>query len=304
MSSPMTTGSLAKLLYPGVNKFFLNKYNEHQTQYTALFDTQSSKRNFEEDQAIVGLGLMNTKAELGSVQYDSMRQGWIQRYTHVTYALGFMVSRELVEDNLYSEISLKKASMLAFSARQTKEIIAANVYNRAQTSGYNGGDGVPLLSASHPNVSGSTYSNKLTVAANLSEAALEQACIDIRKYTDDRGLRIAINPKQLIIPVDLEFEAYRILKSVGRVGTANNDPNALKDMGKFPGGVTVNNYLTSTTAWFIRTDCPEGMKHFERRGLEFTTDNDFDTENAKFKATERYSFGWTDPKALYGSEGV
>lgn len=304
MSVPMTTGSLAKLLYPGVNKFFLNKYAEHKEQWNELFDTFDSKRNFEEDVAIVGFGLMNTKPELASIQYDAMRQGHTVRYTHIVYALGFQISRELVEDNLYSEVSLKKASMLAFSARQTKEIVAANVYNRAETSGYNGGDGVTLLSTAHPNVSGSTYSNRLTVAANLSEAALEQAAIDIRKYTDDRGNRIAIMPQKLILPVDLEFEAARILKSIGRVGTANNDLNALKSLGTFPGGYTCNNYFTSTTAWFIRTNCPEGMKHFKRRGVEFTTDNDFDTENAKFKATERYSFGWTDPKAVYGSAGV
>ncbi len=304
MSTPMNTGTLARLLYPGVNKFFLNKYAEHDQQWDKLFETYDSKRNFEEDVGIVGFGLMNSKPEMASVQYDAMKQGHTVRYTHVTYALGFIISRELVEDNLYSEISLKKASMLAFSARQTKEIIAANVYNRAETSGYVGGDAKTLLATDHPNVSGGTYSNRLTVAANLSEAALEQACIDIRKYTDDRGNRISIMPKSLIIPVDLEFEADRILKTAGRVGTNNNDLNALKAAGKFPGGVHINNYLTSTTAWFIRTNCPEGMKHFKRRGMEFTTDNDFDTENAKFKATERYVFGWTDPKAVYGSAGV
>lgn len=304
MSMPMTTGSLARLIYPGVNKFFLNKYNEHKEQYTALFDEFASKRNYEEDVGMVGFGLMSEKPELASITYDTMRQGWTKRYTHTVYALGFMISRELIEDNLYSEIALKKASMLAFSARQTKEIIAANVYNRAFTSGYTGGDGIILGSASHPNVSGGTYSNILATAANFSEAALEQACIDIRKYTDDRGNRINMKPLSLHLPVDLEFEAHRVLSSSLRVGTANNDPNALKDLGKFPGGVHFNNYFTSTTAWHIRTDCPEGMKHFKRRAMEFNTDNDFDTENAKFKCTERYSFGWTDPKGYYGTPGV
>jgi phage major head subunit gpT-like protein len=219
------------------------------------------------------------------------------------YGLGFIITREMVEDDLYGQISKKKASALARSARHTKEIILANIYNRAFNSSYTGGDGKELLATDHPNITGGTYSNELTTAANLSEAALEQACIDIRKYTDDRGLRIAVMPKKLILPVDLEFEAHRILRSDGRVGTALNDPNALKDMGKF-GSVVLNNYLTSTTAWFIRTDVEDGMKYFQRRGMEFTTDNDWSTENAMFKVTERYSGGWSDPKGLFGSPGV
>lgn len=304
MSQPMTTGSLARLLYPGVNKFFLNKYNEHAPQWNALFDEFTSKRNWEEDAGIVGFGQMVRKDELAPVTYDSMRIGWLARYLMTTYALGFMVSRELVEDNLYSEISLKKATALAMSARVTKETIAANVYNRAFTAGFTGADGIILLANNHPNVTGSTYSNILATAANLSEAALEQACIDIRKYTDDRGNRMNFKTQSLHIPVDLEFEVERILKTPNRVGTPNNDINVLKSAGKFPDGVHANTYFTSSTAWFIRTDCPEGMKHFKRRGLEFTTDNDFDTENAKFKCTERYSFGWTDPKAAYGTPGV
>jgi hypothetical protein len=304
MSMPMTTGSLARLIYPGANKFFLNKYNEHKEQYSKLFDSFDSKKNYEEDVGMIGFGLMVEKPELAPIQYDTMRQGWTKRYTHTVYALGFMISRELVDDNLYSEISLKKASMLAFSARQTKEIIGANVYNRAFTSGYVGGDGKVLGASDHPNVSGSTYSNILSTAANFSEAALEQACIDIRKYTDDRGNRVNFTPKSLHLPVDLEFEAERVLKSPARVGTTDNDLNALKALGKFPGGVNFNNYFTSTTAWFIRTDCPEGMKYFSRRAMEFNTDNDFDTENAKFKCTERYSMGWTDPKGFYGTPGA
>lgn len=304
MSMPMTTGSLAKLIYPGVNKFFLNKYDEHKVEFTDLFDKYTSKRNFEEDVAIVGFSLMPAKSELAPVSMDTMRQGYTVRYIMVVYGLGFMISRELVEDNLYSEVSLKKATALAFSARQTKEVIAANVYNRAFNSSYTGGDGSALAVNNHANVSGGTYSNILTTAANMSEAALEQASVDIMKYTDDRGLRIAVIPETLIIPPDIMFEAERILHSPARVGTPNNDLNALNAMGKFPGGVKVNHYLTSATAWFIRTNCPEGMKYFERRGLEFTTDNDWDTENAKFKATERYAFGWTDAKAIYATPGV
>lgn len=304
MSMPITTGSLAKLLYPGVNAFFMNKYNEYGEKYTKLFDEFSSKRNFEEDVAISNFGLMVQKSELAPVTFDTMRQGYTTRYTHVTYALGFMVSREMVDDNMYSEISLKKANMLARSARQTKEIVAANVYNRAFNTAYVGGDGLCLLNSAHLNVAGGTYSNILATAANLSEAAVEQALIDLRKYTDDRGNRIDCQPKGLILPVDLEFEAERIFKTPGRIGTPNNDINAVKSIGRFPDGIVLNPFLTSSTAWFIRTDVAEGMKHFKRRAMEFTTDNDWDTENAKFKCTERYSFGWTDPKALYGTPGV
>lgn len=304
MSMPMTTGSFAKLLYPGVNSFFMTKYEGYAEKWNQLFDVFDSKRNFEEDVAISNFGLMVQKSELAPVTFDTMRLGYTSRYTHVTYALGFMVSRELVDDNLYSEISFKKANALAFSARQTKEIIAANVYNRAFNSSFTGGDGSALLVNNHANVVGGTYSNILTTAANLSEAAIEQALIDIRKYLDDRGNRIDVMPEALILPVDLEFEAERIFKSTGRVGTPNNDTNAIKSVGRFPKGIILNPFLTSSTAWFIRTNVQEGMKHFKRRAMEFTTDNDWDTENAKFKCTERYSFGWTDPKGLYGTPGV
>jgi hypothetical protein len=209
----------------------------------------------------------------------------------------------MMEDDQYDVVGQRKAQGLAFSMRQTKEIIAANVYNRATTSGYNGGDGVVLLSASHPNIKGGVQSNTLATAADLSEASLEQACIDIAGFTNDAGLLIAVRPKTLVIPRQLMFEAKRILNSDGRVGTDNNDLNALKTMGVVPEIVT-NHYLTDTDAWFIRTDAPHGMKYFERRGDSFDMDNDWDTENAKFKATSRYSFGWTDWRGIYGSVGA
>jgi len=303
MSMPMTTGSLAKLLYPGVNKFFQTKYNDYETQWTDLFDSYKTNRNFVEDVGMTGLGLMSEKSELAPISYDTMGQSFTKRYTMTVYALGFMISKELVEDDLYGEVAEKKASALARSARHTQEIVAANVYNRAFTSGYTGGDGIILGSASHPNKSGGTYSNILSTAANLSEAAIEQATIDIKKWTDDRGLRINVKPQSLIIPVDLEFEADRLFNSRLRVGTSDNDKNS-KVFGMFPKGVKVNNFLTSTTAWFIRTDCPDGMKFFERRAMSFDTDSDFDTETAKFKCTHRYAYGWTDPKAFYGTPGV
>ena len=209
----------------------------------------------------------------------------------------------MYEDDQYGKVGAQKAKALARSMRHTKEIVGANIYNRAQTAGYTGGDGVTLLNASHPNVAGGTFSNVIATAADLSEAALEQAVIDIAGFRDDRGLLIAAKPTQLVIPYQLQFEAARILTSDGRVGTDLNDPNVLKDMGLFS-NVTINHYLTDADAWFIRTNVKDGIKYFERRGDAFEMDNDFDTENAKFKATARYSFGWSDPRSIYGSAGA
>ena len=205
--------------------------------------------------------------------------------------------------DLYGKVGAQKAKALARSMRQTKEIVGANIYNRAFDSGYTGGDGVSLINASHPNVAGGTFSNQIGTAADLSEAALEQAVIDIAGFRDDRGLLIAAKPQQLVIPYQLQFEAARILSSDGRVGTDLNDPNVLKDKGMFT-NVTINHYLTDADAWFIRTNVKDGLKYFERRGDQFEMDNDFDTENAKFKATARYSFGWSDPRSIYASQGA
>ena len=299
----ITTGSFSKALWPGVNKWYGDAYSEFPVEYTSLFDTFTSRKAFEEDVGMSGLGLAQLKPETGSVSYDSMQQGYISRYTHATYALGFLVSREAFEDDQYDVVAEKRAKALAFSMRQTKEIIGANVYNRAFTSGYNGGDGVVLCSASHPNVAGGVQSNTAT-AATLSEASLEAAVVQMGKWTNDRGLKIQVMPQRLIIPVDLEFEANRILGSEYRVGTANNDINAIKTLQKFPGGVTVNHYLTSTTNYFIKTSVGDGMKYFERSADTFSEDNDFDTTNAKFKAYGRYSFGWTDWRGLWGNAGA
>jgi len=297
----ITSGSFAKALWPGVNAWYGKSYNDYATEWDKLFDKNTSSKAYEEDVGLSSLGLAAVKAEGAPITYDSERQGFTTRYNHVVYALGFIITREAFEDDQYDVVGKKKANALARSMRQTKEIVAANVYNRATTSGYTGGDGIVLLSASHVNVAGGTYSN--IQSADLSEAALEQAFIDIEGFTDDRGLIIAAKPKSLIIPRQLRFEANRILKSDGRVGTDNNDTNALKDSGLFT-NIVVNHYLTDADAWFIRTDVPDGMKYFERRGDAFEMDNDFDTENAKFKATGRYSFGWSDPRGCYGSMGV
>ena len=301
--SAITTGSFAKALWPGVNVWYGKEYNEYPVEWDKLFDKFTSNRAFEEDVGVSSFGLAAVKPEGSPISYDSERQGFITRYNHVVYALGFIITREMMEDDLYDVVGQRKAQGLAFSMRQTKEIIAANVYNRAFNSSYTGGDGVSLINASHPAVAGGTWSNQIGTAADLSEAALEQACIDIAGFTNDRGLLIGVRPESLIISRYMPFEARRILGSDGRVGTDNNDLNAIKDMGMIPKTI-VNHYLTDTDAWFIRTNVKNGMKYFERRADAFDMDNDWDTENAKFKATARYSFGWTDARALYGSQGA
>ena len=304
MSSPINSSNFGKALYPGVNKWYGDAYTEHMEEWSMLVDVEDSKRAYEEEVGKSGFGLASVKREGASIQYDTESQAFLTRYTHVVFGKGFIVTREMFEDDLYDVVGKRRARALAFAMRQTKENIVANVYNRAATSGYTGGDGVTLINDSHPNHAGGIWSNTLATAADLSEASLEQACIDIMDYTDDRGLRIAVMPECLIIPPELVFEAERILHSGGRVGTSDNDLNALRAMGKFPGGIKVNHYLTDADAWFIRTNIQEGMKLFQRRAIEFREDNDFDTENAKFKSTERYSVGWTDPRGLYGSFGA
>ena len=299
----INTGSFAKALWPGVNSWYGQAYDEHGVEYTDLFNTESSRKAYEEDMGTSMFGLAAVKPEGGQITYDTAQQGFLTRYTHVTYGLGFIITREMVDDDLYDIIGKKRAQGLAFSMRQTKEIIAANVYNNAFDSTYSGGDGKELLATDHPTIMGAAFANENT-AATLSEASLEDLSIDIMQAKNDRGLNISLIPDCLIINPELVYEADRILNSPLRVGTANNDLNALRNMGKFPGGVKVNHYLTDTNAYFIRTNCPDGMKHFERRSDDFTMDNDFDTDNAKYKATGRYSFGWTDPRGLYGNAGA
>lgn len=299
----MNTGSFAAALYPGINKWYGKAYDEFPVEWTKLFDQFSTNRNYVEDVGISSFGLASIKNQGASIEYDTELQGFVTRYTMFTVGKGFIITREMYEDDLYKTVGERRARGLAFAMRQTKEVHAANVYNRAFNSAYVGGDGLELVSAAHVNVAGGTWSNESSTNAAMSEAALEQAVIDMAGWRDDRGLRIAVRPKCLVIPVNLSFEVERILKTSQRVGTANNDVNALLTMGSIP-EVVVNHYLTSTTAWFIRTDSPDGMKYFNRRAEEFNTENDFDTENAKFKATARYVFGWTDPRGVYGSAGA
>lgn len=308
--SVITTSSFAKALWPGVNKWYGDAYNEFSPQWDKLFEKHTSRRAWEEDVGVSMFGLPSVKAEGAGIAYDSSRQGFTSRYNHVVYALGFIVTREAVDDDLYDVVGKQKAKSLAFSMRQNKEIIAANIYNRAFNSSYTGGDGATLIasaggggSSSHPNVAGGTWTNGVATASDLSEAALEQAVIDIRGFTNDRGLKVQAKPTKLIIPKELMFEATRILKTDGQVYSADNTLNAIKTMGVIP-EIVVNDYLTDTDAWFIKTNVQDGLKYFERDADSFGMDEDFDTENAKYKARSRFSFGWTDPRAIYGSPGA
>ena len=301
--SVITSSSFAKLLWPGLNSIYGKSYNDYPVEWDKLFEKNSSDRAYEEDLGLSSFGLAAVKNEGAPIQYDSERQGFTSRYNHVVYALGFIITREIYEDDQYGKVGAQKAKALARSMRQTKEIVGSNIYNRAFDSNYVGGDGVELISASHANVAGGTFSNKIATAADLSEAALEQAVIDIAGFRDDRGLLIAARPEKLVIPYQQQFEVKRILGSDGRVGTDLNDPNVLKNEGIFSNVIT-NHYLADPDAWYILTNVKDGLKYFERRGDAFEMDNDFDTENAKFKATARYSFGWSDPRSIYGSAGA
>ena len=307
---PINRGTFGKALWPGINKWYGEAYAEYPEEYKDLFATDSDDRAFVEDVGTTGLGLASAISEGAPVTYDTMNQGFVTRYTHVKYGSGFIITSEMIDDDQYMIVAKKRAKALAFSMRQTKETVGANVYNRAFNTSYTGGDGSTLIasagggSATHPNVSGGTWTNGPTAAVDLSEAAIEQACIDIGKYTNDRGLKIAVIAQKLIIPIDLTFEASRILDTPLQAFSSENTINALKKMGKLPGGVVVNHYLTDTDAWFIMTNAQDGMKYFERKADNFGEDNDFDTDNLKYKAIGRYSFGWTDPRGLWGSAGV
>jgi hypothetical protein len=301
--SLINTGSFAKALWPGVNRWYGKAYGDYKTEYDAIFENRTSSKAFEEDVGISSFGLAVQKPEGMPISYDSERQGFITRYQHTVFALGFIITREMMEDDQYDIVGQRKAQGLARSIRQTKEINGANIYNRAFNGAFVGGDGVSMINAAHPNIKGGTWSNIIATAADLSEAALEQAHIDIAAFTDDAGLLIAARPKTLIIPRQMIFEAKRILDTDGRPGTNANDINALKEMGVVQNTV-VNHYLTDPDAWFLLTDVPNGPSYFERRSDEFGMDNDFDTENAKYKATSRYSFGWSDARGVYGSAGA
>lgn len=300
----ITSSSFARLLYPGLNTIYNTKYNEYAPEWPQIFDSQKSSRAFEEELGITGFGMPQVKPEGKSISYDEMSQGWLVRYTHAVFALGFIVTKEVFRDNLYPQVSLRQATSLAFSMRQGKETVAANVLNRAFNASYTGEDGATLCSTSHLTKTGLTWANRPSTDADLSEAALEQALIDVAAFINERGMKIRILAQKLIIPSALEFEAVRILKNTqSRPGTADRDINAIATIGAFKQGYTVNHFLTDPDAWFIKTDCPDGMKCFQREPMTFDVDDDFPTSNALFKAEERYSMGVTDKRSIYGSSG-
>ena len=303
MAGIITTASHPKALWPGIKAWWGQVYDEHKEEYSQLFDSDTSSMNYEEDVQLTGFGLAPVKSEGSGVAYDSELQGFTTRYTHVAYALGYIVTKEELDDNLYEQVSRRRAAALAMSFRQTKENVGANIYNRAFNATYLGGDGVSLANTAHPNTSGGTFANKPSVDADLSEASLEDALTAIMGFQNDRGLLINVMPRSLIVARQNFWNANRILKSAYTPTTANNAVNVLVATNALPEGIVMNHYLSSPNAWFVRTNIQNGLKYYSRVGIQFDQDNDFDTMNAKAKGYERYSFGWTDPRAIYGVNG-
>ena len=303
MAGVISTGNHPKALWPGLKAIWGREYNEHEQEWAKIFDIEDSDKKYEEEVEVTGFGLAPVKSEGKGVSYDSETQGTVTRYTNVAYALGYIVTREELDDNLYEVVSKRRAQALGFSMRQTKENVHANILNRAFNSSYTGGDGKELLATDHPTKDG-TQSNELSTAADLSEASIEDLIIQIMQAKNSRGLKISLMPRCLIVPPQLWFEANRIVKSTLQNDTANNAINVINANNSFPEGVIVNHYLTDADAWFVKTDAPRGLMHFRRIAAEMTQDNDFDTENAKSKAYERYVAGWTDFRGLYGSAGA
>jgi len=295
----INTGAISKALMPGVREWFGNMYNRYPDQYVKIFDTKKSMKNFEEEVNLHGFGMGAVIPEGMGVTYDTMSQGPVKRYVHVEYGRGFIVTRVAIEDNQYPEVARSMSEMLGQGMKQLKETIGANILNRANNSSYVGFDGVELSSAAHLLTKGGTFSNELAVASNLSEASLEQALIDIGGFVDDASLKLQAQGQLLIIPRQLEFEAQRILKSQLKNDTAENAINVLNSGRYLPQGFTVNHFLSSSSKWFVKTNVPKGLTHYERRALEIKNDTDFDSENMKFKMTERYAFGWTDPRGIF-----
>ena len=300
----ISRAQLLKELLPGLNALFGLEYAKYGEQHTEIFESETSERSFEEETKLSGFGTAPVKEEGSSITYDNAQEAWTSRYTHETIALGFSITEEAVEDNLYDSLSSRYTKALARAMAYTKQTKAAAVLNNGFNSSYTGGDGVELFSTAHPLVSGGTNSNEPAVAADLNETSLEAAVIQIAAWTDERGLLIAAKPKKLIIPPALQFVATRLLETEGRVGTADNDLNAIMNNGVVPEGYTVNNFLTDDDAWFLTTDVPNGLKHFTRAAMATGMDGDFDTGNVRYKARERYSFGWSDPLGIFGSPGA
>ena len=304
MAGVINTGTHPKLLWPGVHATWGQVYSEHPVEYTDLYNVEDSTKAYEQDVQITGFGLAPVKGQGAPIQYDSESQGAVTTYQHIAYALGYIVTHEELKDNLYEEVATRRAKSNAFSMTQTIENVGAFLYNNAfSTTYFTTADGAALVSTAHVNVTGGTYSNALSPAADLSEAALEDMCIQIMGTQNDRGLLINIMPTSLHVPRQEYFNAHRILKSVLQSNTANNNVNVLKATNAFPGGIKLNHYFTAPHAWFVRTNCPQGMTLFWRERPSFDQDNDFDTKNAKAASYMRLSVGCTDPRGIFGSNG-
>jgi hypothetical protein len=300
----ISRSQLVKELEPGLNALFGLEYNRYDNEHAEIFITETSDRAFEEEVMLSGFAAAAAKSEGAPVVFDDATEAYTSRYTHQTFALAFAITEEAIEDNLYDRLAARYTRALARSMSQTKQQIAADVLNNAFNSGVTGGDGVELCSRLHPLANGGTFSNELATPADLSETSLEQSLIDIAAFVDERGLKIALQGTKLIIPKELQFTAERILKSPLRVATADNDINAIKNMGMIPQGYRVNHFLTDTDAFFIMTDAPNGLKHFVRSPIKTAIEGDFDTGNVRFKARERYSFGFSDARGIFGSPGA
>ena len=299
----ISRAQLLKELLPGLNALYGLEYDKYENEHTEIYETETSDRSFEEEVKLSGFGAAPVKAEGASISYDNAQEHYTARYNHETVAMGFSITEEAMEDNLYDSLSARYTKALARAMAYTKQTKSAALLNTGFTS-FNSGDGVTLFNTAHPTVGGGTNANRLAVNADLNETSLEQAVIDIAAFTDERGLLIAARPRKLIVPPALMFVATRLLQTELRTGTADNDTNALRSNGSIPEGYRVNHYLTDTDAFFITTDIPNGMKHFERTTMATSMDGDFDTGNVRYKARERYSFGVSDPLGIFGSPGA
>ena len=299
----ISRAQLLKELLPGLNALFGLQYARYGEEHKELYETEKSERSFEEETKLAGFSAAPVKNEGSAIQYDNAQEAFTARYNHETIALGFSITEEAVEDNLYDSLSARYTKALARAMAYTKQVKAASVINNGFSGAYTGGDGVSLFSTAHPLVNGGTNSNTPTTQVDLNETSLEAAVIQIAAWTDERGLLIAAKPKKLIVPPALMFVAKRLLDTELRVGTTDNDINAIKQMGAIPEGYTVNHFLTDSNGWYLTTDVPNGLKHFERMALVNSMDGDFDTGNVRYKARERYSFGWSDPLGIWGSAG-
>ena len=300
----ISRAQLLKELLPGLNALFGLQYKTYDQEHEEIYETETSERSFEEETKLSGFSAAPVKNEGSAIAYDNAQEAWTARYNHETIALGFSLTEEAIEDNLYDSLSARYTKGLARAMAYTKQVKAAAVLNNGFSSAYPGGDGVSLFNSAHPLVSGGSNSNVPSTAADLNETSLENAVIQISLWTDERGLLIAAKPKKLIVPPALQFVATRLLETELRVGTTDNDVNALKNNGSIPGGYTINHFLTDSNGWYLTTDVPNGMKHFVRTPLSTGMDGDFDTGNVRYKARERYSFGWSDPLGMYASAGA